>query len=385
VDLSYILNQLGEDHEAYYGAIAPPVIQTSNFAFRTVAELRAAAADERSHHIYTRGNNPTVQILRQKLAALDQAEDALVFASGMAAISAGVIACLKAGAHAICVQKPYSWTHRLLNDLLARYGVATTWVTGTDVAEIEAAIMPNTALIYLESPNSMTFELQDLAAVAKLAKSSGITTMVDNSYASPLNQQPAALGIDLVAYSATKYHNGHSDVVAGVLSGPERLLKPIFNQEYLTLGGIAAPWTAWLMLRSLRTLHLRMAHAASTTPQVIAFLEQQPIVKRIIYPHHPSHPQHALAVQQMKRPAGLFSIILDTDDVSKIERFCNSLKRFLLACSWGGHESLVYPACVFCNPNDSGAVPFNLVRFYIGLEEPEVLIADIKQALQAAF
>jgi cystathionine beta-lyase/cystathionine gamma-synthase len=182
MDLSYILNHLGEeDRSAHRGAVSPPIYQTSIFAFDTVAAMRDGFADELDRTVYTRGNNPTVEILRKKLAALEGAEDALLFGSGAAAVAAGVMACVSAGEHVVCVQKPYSWTRALVRDLLARFGVAHTFVDASEVAHVEAAITPATRLIVLESPNTMTYEQQDLAAIAALARARGIRTLCDNS------------------------------------------------------------------------------------------------------------------------------------------------------------------------------------------------------------
>ena len=203
-DLSYILNELGEDHSLHYGAVSPPIYQTTNFCFPDVAHMREALQHESSIPFYTRGANPTLDVLRKKLAALEGAEDALLFASGSAAVAAAVMVHLLAGDHVICVQKPYSWSNKLLNTLLARFGVATTMVDGTRTEAFAEALRPETKLIFLESPNSTTYELQDLAAVAQLARQHGIVTVIDNSTASPLGQQPIALGIDLVVHSATK-------------------------------------------------------------------------------------------------------------------------------------------------------------------------------------
>ena len=191
-DLSYILNHLGEERERWHGAVAPPIVQSSIFAFRNVDAMRAGFRDEFGQHVYTRGNNPTVEILRRKLAALEGAEDCLVFGSGAAAMAAGVVACVAGGDHVVCVARPYSWTRAVLKDLLGRFGVATTFVDGTDTDAIAAALRPATRLIVLESPNSMTFEQQDLAAVAALARPRGIRTLCDNSHATPLNQSPVA-------------------------------------------------------------------------------------------------------------------------------------------------------------------------------------------------
>ena len=196
--LSEILTHLGGDRDQYFNAVAPPVIQTSNFAFKNLSDFRKAFSNELTHHIYSRGNNPTVQILRKKIAAMEGAEDALVFSSGCSAISLAVVANVKAGDHIICVNNPYSWTQTLLTQFLPRFGVSHTFVDGRDIHEIEAAIRPNTRLLYLESPNSLTFECQDLEACAKLAKANDIITCIDNSYASPLYQNPIKWGIDIV-------------------------------------------------------------------------------------------------------------------------------------------------------------------------------------------
>ncbi|MDZ4682805.1 MAG: aminotransferase class V-fold PLP-dependent enzyme, partial [Saprospiraceae bacterium] len=206
--LSNILTHLGEDRENYFQAISPPVIQSSNFVFPDLAAFREAFSDELENHVYSRGNNPTVEILRKKLAALEGTEDALVFSSGAGAVAAAVIGNVKAGDHIVCQQGPYSWTSALLRKFLSHFGVEHTFVDGTNIQNIEAALRPNTTVLYLESPNTMTFECQDLAACAVLAKSRGIVTIIDNSYCSPLYQNPAAFGIDVIVHSGTKYLNG---------------------------------------------------------------------------------------------------------------------------------------------------------------------------------
>ena len=385
LDLSWILNQLGEDREQYFGAVAPPIVQSSIFAFPTVAAMRAGFNDELGNHVYTRGNNPTVEILRKKVAALEGAEDCLMFGSGAAAMSAGVIACVAGGDHVICVAKPYSWTRAVLQDLLGRFGVTTSFVDGTDVANFEAKINAQTRLIVLESPNSMTYEQQDLAAVAAVAKAHGIRTICDNSHATPLNQSPITLGIDLVAHSATKYMNGHSDVVAGALCGSAALIGEVFRGSYMTLGAILAPHDAWLMIRGLRTLPIRMQRIASTTTQVLAFLEAHPRIKRVYSPRASANPQLDLSERQLHGASGLLTIELDVPDVAAVERFCDNLKRFLLTVSWGGYESLAFPICaVFAKDaplQSSTEASLRMVRLSIGLEDPDTLIADLDQAL----
>lgn len=382
MDLSYILNELGEDRENYFNAVAPPISQTSNFAFKTVADFRKGLKDEYDAWLYSRGNNPTVNILRKKLAALDGAEDALVFGSGIAAIAIPILALVSKGDHVVSVAKPYSWTIKLFEKILPRYGVTVTFVDGTNAGNFATALRPDTKLIFLESPNTFTYELQDIDAVVKIAKPRNIITMIDNSYCSPLNQQPYKMGIDLVAQSATKFIGGHSDVVAGVVTGSKAMIKKIFDAEFLNIGGNIAPMNAWLLIRGLRTIKLRMDRVCASTHKIVDFLAQHPQVERVLFPFHPSFPQYELARKQMKDAGGLFSIVLKANSLEQVETFCNSLKRFLLAVSWGGHESLVIPSAVAIQPQDFNPADTNhrLIRFYVGLEEPDYLIEDLKNA-----
>lgn len=383
--ISEILNETGEDRSLHFGAVSPPIYQTSNFCFPDVGTMRASVQHELDVPFYTRGNNPTVEILRKKLAELEGAEDALVFASGSAAIAAAVFHCVSSGDHVVCVRKPYSWTDKLLNNLLSRYGVDTTMIPGTNPQEWIDAAKPNTKLFFLESPNSMTFELQDIEAVSAIARQRGIQTIMDNSYATPLNQQPLKLGVDIVVHSASKYLAGHSDMVAGVLCTTRKRIEKIFASEFMTFGGIISPNDAWLMIRGLRTLAIRMERVSKTTPAIVSWLENHPLVESIFYPHSASHPQYNLAVKQQKNPGGQFSILLRAKNISEVEKFCNALERFLLACSWGGYESLVFPVCALYESENYGntPLPWNMLRLYIGLEEPESLLEDLERGFSA--
>ncbi|MBN8678070.1 MAG: aminotransferase class I/II-fold pyridoxal phosphate-dependent enzyme [Chitinophagales bacterium] len=383
--LSHILTHLAEDREQYFQAIAPPVIQTSNFAFPNLTAFREAFSDELHSHVYSRGNNPTVEILRRKLAALEGTEDALVFSSGAGAIAAAVIGNVKAGDHVVCQQNPYSWTSALLRKFLSRFGVEHTFVDGSSIANIEAALRPNTRVLFLESPNTMTYECQDLAACAALAKSRGIVTMIDNSYCSPIYQNPASFGIDIVLHSGTKYLNGHSDVVVGVLCGSSEMVKKIFESELMTLGGILGPHDAALVIRGLRTLPLRVQRSQESAQWIIEKLENHPKVERIWYPFHHSFPQLELAKKQMRGCGGLFSVQFKTDDMEKMEAFIHKMERFLMAVSWGGHESLIIPTIGFYNipGRPAPAAPWQFVRFYIGLEDPAWLWEDLERAMEA--
>jgi cystathionine beta-lyase/cystathionine gamma-synthase len=383
MDISYILNELGEDRELYFNAIAPPIIQSSNFAFPDVASLRAAFVNERVTHLYTRGNNPTVEILRRKLAALAGADDALVLGSGAAAMATAVISQVQQGDHIVCVRKPYGWTEKLCRIILSRFGVETTFVDSNSPADYFDAVKANTRLFILESPNTFTFELQDLETVSTFARSKGIITIIDNTYCTPIGQRCLEMGIDIEVHSASKYLNGHSDIVAGVIISRADIISAIYKSEFMNLGAIISPHDAWLMLRGLRTLPVRMKQTGETTQKVIAYLDGHPTVRRLLYPFSQNNPQLDLAQKQMLWQGGMFSIYLNTDDLSKVEQFCNSLRRFKMAVSWGGHESLIIPACAFYSHEYTGArtYPPDLVRIYIGLEDATVLIDDLKQAL----
>lgn len=381
-NISFIINHLGEERENYYNAVTPPVFQTSNYAFKNVEELKRAIADERNSHIYSRGNNPTVDLLCKKVAALEESDEALAFASGMAAISSALISFVNSGDHIVSVRNNYSWTNMLMTKFLPRFGVETTFVDGTNTENFVRSIRNNTRVIYLESPNSITFELQDIEAVAAIAKERGITTIIDNSYSSPLTQTPASYGIDIILHSASKYLGGHSDIVAGIVCGSSENITRIFKNEYLGLGGIISPFNAWLMLRGLRTLQSRIDRISETTVRVISYLGSHPLISEVLHPFSPGHPQYKLAVKQMIKPTGLFSARLKTSDKNKTELFVNNLRQFLIGVSWGGHESLVFPVMSFDEDRTKEGYSANLVRFYIGLDDAECLIEDLDQAFK---
>lgn len=385
MDLSYILNEYAEDRNEYFRAVAPPIVQTSNFAFNTVDDLRKSFEDEYSTWLYSRGLNPTVEILRKKLAALDAAEDCLVFNSGAAAIFAAVLANVKSGDHIISVQGVYTWARKMFEQILPRFNVTHTYIDGTSIENFEKVIQPNTSVIYLESPNSWTFDLQDLQVVAILAKQHNIITICDNSYCTPIYQKPIELGIDLSLQSATKYISGHSDVVAGVLSGSKQMIEKIFNSEYLTIGSGIQPFNAWLLIRGLRTLPTRLERISNTTFKVVEFLKNHDLVEAVIFPFDKQFAQYSLAQQQMKGSCGLVTFILKTNSVETIETFCNNLQHILMAVSWGGYESLIIPKCAGLpqnqfNPNDKW---HRSLRLYVGLEEPEYIINDLNAGFQA--
>ncbi|MEY3432865.1 MAG: hypothetical protein RL131_801 [Bacteroidota bacterium] len=383
-DISYIINHLGEDHASYFNAIAPPIVQTSNFQFETVADLRKAFEDEMGGYLYSRGLNPTVDILRKKLAALDGAEDALVFNNGAAAVFAGVLANVKSGDHILSVHHPYTWTAHLFDQILSRFGVDVTYADGSNTDHFLSHVKPNTRFIYLESPNSWWLDVQDLKAIAQFAKSRDIVTMIDNSFCTPLYQRPIDYGIDLVMQTATKYIGGHSDTLGGVLSGSAERMRKIFLSEYLCAGNGIQPFNAWLLLRGLRTLPARLDRITQSTYKVLSFLKSQSRVEKLLFPFDPDFPQYELAKKQMKNACGLITIYLKCDRVDEFETFCNSLNHFRMAVSWGGHESLVIPKCAGLQPSAFNPHDENhrMIRIYVGLEDPDFLIQDLKQAFE---
>ena len=384
MDISYILNEFAEERENYFNAVSPPIMQTSNFVFNTVDEMRKAFADEYSTYLYSRGKNPTVEILRKKLAALDGAEDCLVFNSGAAAIFASVLPNVKAGDHIVSVNKPYTWAQKMFDNILPRFGVTTTYIDGKEIENFERAILPNTSVIYLESPNSWDYALQDLKAVAELAKAENIVTIIDNSYCTPLYQKPIEIGIDLSMQTATKYISGHSDTLGGVLSGSAEMMERIFNSEFMTIGSGIQPFNAWLLIRGLRTLPTRLDRITASTKKVVAFLKQHPRVESLLFPLDESFPQYELAKAQMGGACGLLTFYIKADTIIQIEKFCENLQHIFMAVSWGGHESLIIPKCSGIQPNefDAGNPEHRMLRLYVGLEDPEYLIKDLEQAFE---
>lgn len=281
------------------------------------------------------------------------------------------------------MQKPYTWAQRTFDVILPRFGVTTTYVDGREIKNFEAAVQPNTTFIYLESPNSWAMDIQDIQAVANLAKAHGIVTLIDNSYCTPIFQKPIELGIDLCMQTATKYISGHSDTLGGVLSGSHAAIKKIFDSEYLNLGSGVTPFNAWLLIRGLRTLPARLERIGRTTEKVIRYLKSHPKVESIIFPFDESYPQYELARRQMKGACGLFTITLKNGTMESITTFCEALQHFLIAVSWGGHESLVIPKCASLQKDafDAQNIEHQYIRVYVGLEEADYLIQDLEAAL----
>ena len=378
------------EYAKHQGAIVPPLYQNSLFAFEDWDAIDHAFDNIADSFVYSRLMNPTVTIAEKKIAELCRGEKAKLCASGMAAISAAIMHFVKAGDHIITIKNVYGPANSFIGTYLKeKNNIDVTYIKGTDISEFERAIQDNTTLIYLESPASQTFELQDLRAVAVLAKSKGIKTVIDNTWCSPIFQKPLELGIDMEVHSASKYLCGHSDVVSGVLIGNKDDVDEIIVKEHAFYGGKMAPFEAWLILRSLRTLTLRMERHQQSALKIASFLEGHKKVKKVNYPGLPSFPQHALAQKQMTGYGGLLSIVLDIEDISEAKRFVNKLVIFKLGVSWGGHESLVYAPTISyakeltAEQLEAMSLDIGLVRLSIGLEHPEDLIKDLEQGFQA--
>lgn len=371
----------GDTPQDWQGAVAPPIYETSLFTFPTFDAAEAAFRGATDAYIYTRGWNPTVRLAEQKIAALEGGEACKVFASGMAAVSSALLRFLRQGDHVVAVRGLYNGTRRFLQEFAPRFGIGHTLVDGRNLDEIAAAIQPKTRVLYLESPTSLTFELQDLRACGALARERSIVTVVDNSWATPIFQRPLACGIDVVVHSASKYLSGHSDVVAGTVIASRTIIDEIAHHEHAILGGNIGPFEAWLLVRGLRTLPVRLPVHQAGAMAVARFLAAHPRVRAVHYPGLETHPQYELGRRQMSGSSGLLSVELDAGR-DGIRAFTDALRLFAIGVSWGGYESLVLPIAVTDVPEASG-YPVGLVRFHIGLEEPDGLIADLEQALRA--
>jgi cystathionine gamma-synthase len=367
---------VGQEPDPVTGAVVTPIYQVSTF--------RLPTPDETDEYVYARVANPTTVALEQVVAALEGGQHALAFGSGMAATTAAM-SLVRAGEHVLITDNVYGGYYRLLREHLSRYNVAHDFVDMSDPSIIEAAIRPNTRLFWLETPTNPLLKVIDIARVAEIAHQHGARVGVDNTFASPYFQNPLALGADIVMHSCTKYLGGHSDLVAGILVvSHENLYEPLFETRRTT-GGILGPFDAWLLLRGVKTLAVRMeAHQRHATA-VARTLEGHPRVARVFYPGLESHPQHALAAQQMKGFGGMVSFEIVGGHEAAMA-FIQSLHLFTSAVSLGGVESLVEIPHDMTHEVLQGtdlAISPTLIRLSVGLEHPDDLLADLAQALAA--
>jgi len=375
----------GEDRQSYEGSVSPPIYASSLFVAPTLEEFEAALMDQGgSRYVYTRLRNPTVEVLEQKLALLERAEACKFFASGMAAIAAVVMDACQAGQHVIAGWAGYNHAYKLLAQYLPSYGIETTFVDTTSVEAIEAAIRPTTRLLYLESPANPTMQIVDIAACVELARGHGLATAVDNSLPTPYNQRPSEYGTDYTIHSATKYLGGHSDAVAGAVTGSHERIGALSARQHADLGGIIGPFEGWLILRGMRTLGIRMQVHNRSAATIAGWLEHHPKVKRVHYPGLESHPQVALAKRQMSGGSGLVGVVVH-GGFEAARTLADTLKLFGIGVSWGGFESLALPMWRISSMpvemrRDIG-LEESFVRLSMGLEDVEDLQTDLEDAL----
>lgn len=368
------------------GAVDTPIYQSTTFAAADSDEMAALYSGERPGYMYTRYGNPTIHALEIKIAALEAGEAALAFASGMAAVSSAILGYVQTGDHVVAAGALYGAAYNFLNRKLPAMGASTTFVQSTRAEDFEKAIQPSTRLIYFESPSNPTLEILDIAALARTARAHGIPSMIDNTFASPALQQPLKLGITIVVHSATKYLCGHGDAMGGAVIGPKDCIEHLSRDILRDFGGIMSPFNAWLILRGIRTLHLRVPAQCSNAQKIAEFLAQHPQVERVHYPGLPSHPGHDLAKRQMKAFGAMISFEVK-GGYEGGKQVMDRVKIFARAASLGDTRSLI----VHSASTSHRAVPREqrlaigitdgLVRLSVGVEAVEDLIHDLDQAL----
>ncbi|HXN18634.1 MAG TPA: aminotransferase class I/II-fold pyridoxal phosphate-dependent enzyme [Candidatus Binatus sp.] len=365
-------------------SVGVEIARTANFTFASTEEMKRWAEGKSRAYIYTRYGNPTLTIAEKKIAALEGAEDAVVAASGMAAISSALLSVLKAGDEVIATRQVYGGTYRMMRDVFPRMGIVVRHVEA-DLVGIERLVNPRTKALYIETPTNPTLRLVDLHKAVAFAKEWDLISLIDNTFASPVLQKPIELGFDLVLHSATKYLAGHSDVIAGTAAGRESLIKEI-RHMIIHLGGSMDPEAAFLLIRGMKTLELRVRRQCSTAITLAKYLEKHPKVARVHYPGLVSHPDHRLAKRQMRGFGAMLAFDLK-GGLTAARRFCDRARIFLLAASLGGAESLVVLPIYTSHYNMSlaelraASVEPGTVRVSVGLEDAQDLIEDLRQAL----
>ncbi|HZT68568.1 MAG TPA: PLP-dependent aspartate aminotransferase family protein [Terriglobia bacterium] len=369
------------------GALDTPIYQSTTFVSADSDEMAAVYSEEKPGYMYTRYGNPTIHALEAKLAALEGGEAALATSSGMAAVSTAILGYVKAGDHVVAARSIYGATYDFLNRKLPRMGASATFVDSARAEGFEKAIQPNTRLIYFETPSNPVLDVVDIAAVAAVGRAHGIPTMVDNTFASPALQQPLRLGVTVVVHSATKYLCGHGDAMGGAIIGPRDYISLLVREVIRDYGGVISPFNAWLILRGIRTLHLRMPAHCSNAQRIAEFLSGHAKVAHVNYPGLPSHPGHTLAKNQMTAFGAMISFEAKGGYESG-KQIMDRVKLFARAASLGDTRSLiVHPASTSHRavpPEERRAIGITdgLVRLSVGIEAAEDLINDLDQALQ---
>jgi len=382
----------GEQPDPSTGAVDTPIYQASTYthhdAEESAAAIEAAQAGARTGYVYTRWGNPTIRALEEKLAALESGEAALAFSSGMAAIATALLSLVKTGDHIVAGRQLYSGTHHIMTQRLPALGIETTLVTPDDIENFARAARPTTKIIYIETPSNPLLEITGIRAVAELAHEHGITSMIDNTFATPVNQRPLELGIDLVIHATTKYLCGHGDAMGGAVIGRRDFVDRTLTNYHRDLGGVPSPFNAWLTLRGTRTLPLRMERHNANALALARFLSEHPRVERVYYPGLEDHPGHELAKRQM---VGGFGGMLSFEARGGLDagrRVLNRVKLCTRAVSLGDVKTLItHPAStthyiVPREAREAAGISDGLIRLSVGIEDIEDLMADLDQALR---
>lgn len=376
----------GDDPSSHFGALSVPIYPASVYAFTDADEGAAIHNEEKDGYYYGRLGNPTQSALEAAVAELENGESSLALASGMAAISAAIFTVCKAGDHIVAPQSMYATTTNFLHHVKERFGIETTFVDATNAENYRAAIQPNTNLFWIETPTNPLVLITDIEAVVAFAKDQGIKTVADNTFATPFNQRPLELGVDAVIHSATKYLGGHSDLTAGVLVGSSEIVEAARHGANKFYGGNVAPQVAWLVIRGIKTLALRMERHNSNAYAIANMLGDHPKVEAVFYPGLESHPNHEIARRQM--PGGYGGMIgFDLGSVEAGKAFANAVRLCTLATSLGGvetilqHSASMTHAAISREDRLKAGITDGLIRLSVGVEDVDDLIADITQAL----
>jgi methionine-gamma-lyase len=376
----------GRINDQQFGSLATPLYQTSTFIFDNAQQGAERFAGDAEGYIYSRLGNPTTRQLEMRVAAMEGMEDAAATATGMGAVSGALLANLSCGDHLISSKAVYGCSFALMNHQLTRWGIEVSFVDMTDPIAVEAAIKPNTKVIFLETPVNPNLEVYNLSVIGKIAQKHNIISIVDNTFLTPVLQQPKKYGIDLVVHSATKYLNGHGDVVAGIICGSNDMINHIKMTVLKDIGATMSPHDAWLIMRGLKTLPVRMERHCSNAEKISEFLESHPNVSQVYYPGLKSHQGNYLIGTQMKAAGGVIAFEITSDLIGGSE-FINRMGLFSIAVSLGDAESLIqHPASMTHSPYTqeerlAAGISDSLIRISVGLENVDDLIADLSQSL----
>lgn len=378
----------GRINDEQFGSLATPLYQTSTFIFDNAEQGAQRFAGESDGYIYTRLGNPTTRQLEMRMAALEEMEDAAATATGMAAVSGALLANLQAGDHLISSKAVYGCSFALMSHMLTKFGIEVSFIDMTDPTEIEKEIRVNTKLIFLETPINPNLVVLDLEKILAIAKKHKIISVVDNTFLTPVLQKPALMGADIVVHSATKYLNGHGDVVAGIICGSKEMIEHIKLTALKDIGATMSPHDAWLILRGLKTLPIRIERHCQNAQEIAEYLESHPAVDTVYYPGLKSHSGFKYIGNQMKAAGGVIAFELKTD-IAGGAAFINRMALFSIAVSLGDAESLIqHPASMTHSPYSeeerrSAGISDSLIRISVGLENVNDIISDLKQSLDA--